>query len=219
MAYSKALIRKTVTVALSATIGFSSLGFIGANVGHAADATEAYDEYQWQDQDQYQDQYEDQYQDRDEDQDQNQDPSQEQSEDLSQDPSQEQSVSANSVGTSIINTGKKYLGVKYKFGAKSGITSAFDCSSFMQYIFKQHGIKLPRSSKQQSKVGKYVSKSNMRVGDLIFFDSVKSRPGIDHVAVYAGNGQILHTYGKPGVTFSKLSAWDHKIVTIRRVIN
>ncbi|MBU5443174.1 C40 family peptidase [Paenibacillus sp. MSJ-34] len=211
MTYSKTLIRKTVTVALSATIGLSSLGFIGADVGHAADATEAYDEYQWQ----YQDQYEDQYQDRDQDQNQSQDSSQEQSDDQSQ----EQSVSANSVGTSIINTGKKYLGVKYKFGAKSGITSAFDCSSFMQYIFKQHGIELPRSSKQQSKVGKYVSKSNLRVGDLIFFDSVKSRPGIDHVAVYAGNGQILHTYGKPGVTFSKLSAWEKKIVTIRRVIN
>ncbi|WP_028545410.1 C40 family peptidase [Paenibacillus taiwanensis] len=114
---------------------------------------------------------------------------------------------------SIIATGKKYMGVRYKFGSASGQTKTFDCSSFTQYIFKKHGIKLPRDSRQQSKVGYAVKKSQLKKGDLIFFYSP-----IHHVAVYMGGGKILHTYGKPGVTVSKLSTWDSRINKIRRVL-
>lgn len=120
----------------------------------------------------------------------------------------------------VINEGKKYLGVPYKFGAPSGSTKAFDCSSFTQYIYKKVGVKLPRSSKQQAKAGKYVSKSNLRAGDLIFSDT--NRDGkINHVSVYMGNGKLLHTYKKGvGVTVSnfKGSAWDKTYVTARRVL-
>ncbi|MDF2659794.1 MAG: hydrolase, partial [Paenibacillus sp.] len=105
------------------------------------------------------------------------------------------SVSATSKATKIINTGKKYMGVRYKFGAKTGNTSSFDCSSFTQYIFRQHGVNIPRSSKQQSKVGKFVPKSQLKPGDLVFFYSP-----IHHVGIYIGNGKVMHTYGKPGVT-------------------
>ncbi|WP_206108487.1 C40 family peptidase [Paenibacillus thiaminolyticus] len=115
---------------------------------------------------------------------------------------------------SIIATGKKYMGVPYKFGAKSGITSAFDCSSFVQYLYKKQGIKLPRTSKQQSKVGTKVSKSQMKPGDLVFFYSP-----VHHVAIYIGDGKILHTYGKPGVTLSSLDGnWGKRITGIRRVL-
>lgn len=129
-------------------------------------------------------------------------------------------VSSTSKAKSVIATGKKYLGVPYKFGAKSGITSAFDCSSFTQYVFKKNGISLPRSSKQQAKSGTYVSKSNLKPGDLVFSDT--NRDGIiNHVSIYIGNDKLLHTYRVGvGVTISKFkgSTWDKRYVTARRVI-
>jgi len=122
----------------------------------------------------------------------------------------------------IISTGKKYLGVKYRFGAPSGVTYAFDCSSFTQYIYKKHGIKLPRTSSQQAAKGYRISKSSLKKGDLVFF-KVPGRTGsrIGHVAVYAGSNKILHTYGAGGVRFSSLSSsyWKNNYVTARRVIN
>lgn len=125
-----------------------------------------------------------------------------------------------SVASKVIKTGKQYLGVRYLFGAKSGRTDAFDCSSFTQYVFKRHGIKLPRSSRQQAKVGKYVPKSQLKAGDLIFSDT--NRDGrINHVSIYMGGGKIIHTYKVGvGVTISnfKGSSWDKTYVTARRVI-
>ncbi|PYI55975.1 NlpC/P60 family protein [Paenibacillus flagellatus] len=124
-------------------------------------------------------------------------------------------VTASKSASSIIATGKKYLGVRYQFGAKTGHTSSFDCSSFTQYIFRQHGVSIPRSSAQQSKAGKYVPRSQLKPGDLVFFYSP-----IHHVAVYIGNGKIMHTYGKPGVTISNLNSgwWNSHYTTARRVL-
>lgn len=120
----------------------------------------------------------------------------------------------------VISTGLKYKGKPYVFGARSGITSAFDCSSFTQYIFKRNGIYLPRSSRQQAKMGTWVSKKRLLKGDLIFSDT--NRDGvINHVSVFMGNNKILHTYRKGiGVTVSnfKGSIWDRTCVVARRVI-
>ncbi len=118
-----------------------------------------------------------------------------------------------SIADNIAATGKQFMGVPYKFGSKSGVTSTFDCSSFTQYVFKQNGISLPRDSRQQSRVGTYVSRDQLKPGDLVFFYNP-----IHHVAIYIGNGQLLHTYGKPGVTITSLSSWESRINTIRRVL-
>ncbi|MFC5472254.1 C40 family peptidase [Cohnella suwonensis] len=120
----------------------------------------------------------------------------------------------------MIKLGKKFKGVRYVYGAKGGQTSSFDCSSLTQYLFKQAGVNLPRSSKQQSKVGTYVAKANLQPGDLVFSDT--NRDGvINHVSIYLGNGKLLHTYRVGiGVTFSdfKGSTWDKTYVTARRVL-
>lgn len=115
----------------------------------------------------------------------------------------------------IVTMSKKYMGTPYKFGAKSGNTNYFDCSSFTQFLFKKAGISIPRTSKAQSKVGTFVKKSNLRVGDLVFFYSP-----IHHVGLYIGNGKFIHTYGKPGVTISNLNTgfWSKNYTTARRVI-
>jgi cell wall-associated NlpC family hydrolase len=119
-----------------------------------------------------------------------------------------------SKAASIIATGKRFMGVPYKFGARVGQTRNFDCSSFTKYVYGLNGIYLPRSSKAQSRVGTYVPRSQLRPGDLVFFYSP-----VHHVAIYIGGGKILHTYGKPGVTISNLNSgwWSSHYATARRV--
>ncbi|MDO7904909.1 C40 family peptidase [Paenibacillus sp. JX-17] len=125
-------------------------------------------------------------------------------------------------GQNVVNYGKKFMGTPYKFGASTNTTKNFDCSSFMKYIFKKYGVSLPRTSAAQSKVGKAVSKANLKPGDLVFFSSGSRANGknVTHVAVYAGNGKILHTYGKPGVTISNLNSgnWKKTYLKARRVL-
>ncbi|MBP3963308.1 C40 family peptidase [Paenibacillus lignilyticus] len=114
----------------------------------------------------------------------------------------------------IISTAKKYLGTPYKYGVSTSTTRYFDCSSFTKYVFKKYGTTLPRTSKSQSKVGSYVSKSNLKPGDLVFF----YKP-IHHVGIYIGNGKMIHTYGKPGVMISSINSgwWSDHYATARRV--
>ncbi len=122
---------------------------------------------------------------------------------------------SSSKAKSIISTGKRYLNTPYKFGAPMGTTKVFDCSSFTKTVYGKYGVKLPRTAAAQAKAGKAVSRSQLKPGDLVFFYSP-----IHHVAIYIGNGKILHTYGKPGVTISKLNSgwWDKHYKTARRVL-
>lgn len=125
------------------------------------------------------------------------------------------SASASSKASDIISTAKHYMGVRYQYGAPSGITSSFDCSSFTQYVFKKNGISLPRDSRQQSRVGTYVPKNQLKPGDLVFFYSP-----IHHVGIYIGNGKMINTYGSPGVTITDLNSswWKSHYATARRVL-
>ena len=129
------------------------------------------------------------------------------------------SYSRPATSSNIINYGERFLGTPYLFGAEYPTSGMFDCSSFMQYIFAHHGIKLPRTSKQQSKVGSYVSKSNLRAGDLVFF-STSGSTAIGHVGIYLGNGRMLHTYGAGGVKYGTINSgfWNKHYKTARRVL-
>ena len=127
-------------------------------------------------------------------------------------------TSQSAVADRIISTGMKYIGTPYYFGAKSGDTRRFDCSSFTQYVYYVNGIKLPRTSRQQAQVGRYVNSSQLKKGDLVFF-STKRNGRIDHVAIYMGDNQLLHSIPKPGVTVSKVNSyWKNTYVGARRVI-
>lgn len=113
-----------------------------------------------------------------------------------------------------------HLGTPYLFGAKKGQTDTFDCSSYVKHIFKQLDIYLPRVSKDQAKYGEYVSRSNLQVGDLVFFTTPRTGDEIGHVGMYAGNGQMIHTYGEGGVKYTALDKpyWKKRYVTARRMI-
>ncbi|MEC0227782.1 NlpC/P60 family protein [Paenibacillus alba] len=118
-----------------------------------------------------------------------------------------------------------YLGTPYVFGSKVGQTASFDCSSFTKFLFAQEHIKLPRSSREQSLLGTDVPLSDLRQGDLIFFTTParSKKEGLDHighVAIYAGDGLIVHTF-RPGigVTISELNgSWKKRVVEVRRVL-
>jgi cell wall-associated NlpC family hydrolase len=125
-----------------------------------------------------------------------------------------------SKANAVMKTANRYLGTPYKFGATYGQTRTFDCSSFVKYVYAKNGIYLPRTSRDQALRGKFVSRSNLRKGDLVFFKSAGSySKRITHVAIYAGNGKLLHTYGKGGVKYSTFSSyWKGRYVKARRVL-
>jgi Cell wall-associated hydrolases (invasion-associated proteins) len=118
----------------------------------------------------------------------------------------------------LIASGKDFIGTPYKFGAPAGVTYAFDCSSFVQYVFQQQGVDLPRTSVSQSYAGEKVDKAYLSMGDLTFFKTGGS--GISHVAIYAGDGKILHASSSKGVTLSNMNSsyWKKAYVTARRVL-
>lgn len=80
------------------------------------------------------------------------------------------------------------LGKRYVYGAAGPNT--FDCSGLVQYVYGQNGIRLPRTSREQAKVGQTIPKGQQQPGDLVF-SSWDSAPGVDHVGVYIGNGQMI----------------------------
>ncbi|MED1915711.1 C40 family peptidase [Bacillus thuringiensis] len=130
-------------------------------------------------------------------------------------------ASSSDIADQVISEGLKYKGVPYKFGSSKKTTRTFDCSSFTQRVFKEVGVNLPRDSRQQSKVGQKVSKNQLQKGDLVFFHSYGSSSSrITHVAIYAGDNKLLHTYGKPGVTTTKFkgTSWEKRFELGRRVI-
>ncbi len=128
-------------------------------------------------------------------------------------------AASSATGARVLAIGDNYLGVRYKFGAPTGVSYVFDCSSFTQYVFRKVGVHLPRLSKQQAAKGRYVSRSHLQKGDLVFFSTPDSRGKIGHVGIYAGNNRMLHTYGQGGVKFSTINSyWSKRYITARRVL-
>lgn len=125
-------------------------------------------------------------------------------------------VPTSSNGSSIVATAKKYLGSKYTYGGSSPSTG-FDCSGFTSYIFKQYGISLNRTAAGQYSNGVAVSRANLQPGDLVMF----GKSGINHVAIYIGGGQIIHSSTpSTGVRIDSLSTgyYNNNYVGARRVL-
>lgn len=120
----------------------------------------------------------------------------------------------------IIKLGEKFMGTPYTFGAPAGQTDTFDCSSFVQYLFGQNGIKLPRTSRQQSTLGITIPRDQIQKGDLLFFKSSNSDGTVRHVGIYAGNDLILHIWGPKGVHYENIShsLLDKMFLFAKRVI-
>lgn len=105
--------------------------------------------------------------------------------------SSEQSSSSSSTSAtrqSIVNFALQFVGNPYVYGGTS-LTNGADCSGFTQSVYKNFGISISRTSRDQATNGTAVSLSNVQPGDLIFY---KNGSTIGHVALYIGNGQVVH---------------------------
>ena len=98
--------------------------------------------------------------------------------------------SAKVTGDEIVAKAKQYLGVPYKYGGTS--PSGFDCSGFVYYVFRNLGININRTQANMYAQGTPVKKSDLKPGDLVFFQNTY-KAGISHVGIYVGNGQFIHS--------------------------
>lgn len=122
-----------------------------------------------------------------------------------------------SKGEEIVATAKKYLGGKYVYGGNN-LATGVDCSGFAQQIMKKCGITIERSSRSQyASNGIKVSVSEIQPGDLVFYGS--NGVTVDHVAIYAGNNQIIHaSSAKTGIKMSNLY-YGKPLIGVKRVTN
>ena len=97
----------------------------------------------------------------------------------------------------VLGEAKEYVGVPYKWGGTSPRTG-FDCSGYVQYVFAEQGVRLPRTSREQAGAGNRVvpKVASLREGDLVMFAELGTR--ISHVAIYAGGRRIIHSSSSGG---------------------
>jgi len=90
----------------------------------------------------------------------------------------------------LVNTAKRFIGIPYRWGGTTA-KNGFDCSGLTMVSYRLNGLNLPRVSRSQYKAGKWVAKSKLRPGDLVFF-ATKGGKRVTHVGMYAGNGEFIH---------------------------
>ena len=123
---------------------------------------------------------------------------------------------ANITSSQLSEEAKKYIGIKYRSAGTT--TSGFDCSGYVQYVYKKLGVSLPRTSKSMYSTGTAVKKNSLKSGDLVFFNT--SGKGVSHVGIYLGNGKFIHSSSSKGVSIASISDpyyWGSRYVGAKRV--
>lgn len=101
----------------------------------------------------------------------------------------------------LVAFAKKYLGGRYVWGGTT-LGKGVDCSGFTQQVYKNFGISIPRTSGSQASSGTTIKASNVKPGDLVFYGN---GGGINHVAIYIGNGQVIHaSTARTGIKISNM---------------
>ncbi len=129
-------------------------------------------------------------------------------------PAKTAPVKKATVTTFNVNAAKKLQGIRYTYGGTSPQTG-FDCSGFVTYVMKQQGVNLPRRSQDMYNVGQKVT--SLQPGDLVFYNT--SGKGVSHVAIYIGNGQMIHSASK-NVQVDNMSSsyWKNRYLGAKRVL-
>lgn len=112
-----------------------------------------------------------------------------------------------------------FLGVPYKRGGNSAEAGGFDCSGFVKAMYEQTiGLVLPRKAEQQAAATQKIDKTELKPGDLVFFNTL--RRAFSHVGIYVGDGKFIHS-PKPGaevrVESMQSSYWQRRFDGARRV--
>ena len=117
----------------------------------------------------------------------------------------------------ITGTALGLRGAPYRNGGND--PSGFDCSGFVQYVFNQNGVRVPRTVTEQFRAGHDVDASSLEPGDLVFFTTVTS--GASHVGISIGGDEFVHApSGYGAVRVERLSApyWSTRFVGVKRVL-
>ena len=101
-------------------------------------------------------------------------------------PEKKRETTRSTRGERVASIAKRYLGVPYRWGGESPKTG-FDCSGFVQYVFSRVGVSLPRVVSAQWTVGRRLSRSALRPGDIVFFN------GLGHDGIYIGGNRFVHS--------------------------
>lgn len=128
------------------------------------------------------------------------------------------SVPSNPSGDAIVAYAKTFLGYRYVYGAAG--PNSFDCSGFVQYVYKHFGYSLNRTASTQAKNGVAVSKSDLQPGDIIIFKNT-AKTAIGHVGIYIGNNQFIHaSNSRTGVIISSLTStsYQQRYMQARRIL-
>jgi peptidoglycan DL-endopeptidase CwlO len=125
--------------------------------------------------------------------------------------------SAGAIHPAVISLALSLQGTPYRNGGSD--PSGFDCSGFVQWVFAQQGLALPREVRQQYLVGEEIESDEVRPGDLVFFETVSS--GASHVGIALGGGEFVHAPSSRGVVRTERytgSYWAPRWVGARRII-
>lgn len=129
--------------------------------------------------------------------------------DSSESSSGSSSSSSSGSGSSVVDYATQFVGNPYVWGGTS-LTSGADCSGFVQSVYANFGVSLPRTSYEQQNAGTEVSYADAQPGDLICYGG--------HVAIYMGNGQIVHaSNSRDGIKVSDNAAY-RTITSVRRLV-
>ncbi|MDO5519699.1 MAG: NlpC/P60 family protein [bacterium] len=122
-------------------------------------------------------------------------------------------TNSSATGSKVAAYAKRFVGNPYVYGGTS-LTNGADCSGFVQSVYKNFGISIPRTSRSQSTYGKKVSTSSLQPGDIIFY---ANNGTVNHCGIYIGGGQIVHA-SSPS-TGIRISNYKYRSVyTVRRVL-
>jgi probable lipoprotein NlpC len=121
----------------------------------------------------------------------------------------------------VVTTAKSYHGTPYRYGGVN--RSGMDCSALVYLSFRSVGVTLPRTTDEQSKIGKKVPKRKLKKGDVVFFATGNRRRKVTHAGIVTqrsgGNVQFIHASTSLGVTEDNVFSnyWARRFIRARRV--
>ncbi len=119
----------------------------------------------------------------------------------------------------LIEEIRRFKGAPYRYGGST--PKGTDCSGFTMTVFRRFGVNLPHGAKSQYQMGKPVAFTSLKMGDLVFFRTGKSR-NVNHVGIYLWDGKMVHASSSYGVIvepFVSSSYWEPRYVGARRIVD
>ncbi|MCH7548898.1 MAG: C40 family peptidase [Candidatus Krumholzibacteriota bacterium] len=121
-------------------------------------------------------------------------------------------------GRDVVQRAEAFLGAPYRYGGTS--VKGLDCSGLVYTVFRDFGIAVPRTSRDQSGFGTKIARGNLQAGDLVFFHTGRGSR-VTHVGIYAGRGEFIHASTRSRrVKFDRLDNkyFRNRYVSARRVL-